>query len=145
NASLFMIAGTETTATFVSGMTYLLLKNPECMKKLTKEIRGAFENADDMTMEALAALPYFKACINEAFRLYPPVPLGLPRLTPEDGSTVCGQFVPPGMICMIPQLAMYTQPENFRNPDQYVPERWLGDPKYEDDQRQALQPFSVGS
>ncbi|KAH7088367.1 cytochrome P450 [Paraphoma chrysanthemicola] len=145
NASLFMMAGTETTATFVSGMTYLLLKNPESMKKLVAEIRNAFTNADDMTMEQLAALPYFAACVKESFRLYPPVPLGLPRLTPDTGSTVCGQFIPPGTVCMIPQLAMYTHPDNFRNPEQYIPERWLGDARFEDDQRQALQPFSVGS
>ncbi|KAF2024039.1 cytochrome P450 [Setomelanomma holmii] len=145
NASLFMIAGTETTATLVSGMTYLLLKNSQCMKKLVEEIRSTFPTADDMTMEQLAALPYFAACIKEAFRLYPPVPLGLPRLTPEDGSTICGQFVPPLTICMIPQHAMYTHPKNFRNALEYIPERWLGDARFEDDQRQALQPFSVGS
>lgn len=141
NASLFMIAGTETTATLVSGMTYLLLKNPECMKKLVDEIRSTFPTAEDMTMEQLAALPYFAACIKEAFRLYPPVPLGLPRMTPEDGSTICGQFVPPNTICMIPQLAMYTHPQNFRNSLEYIPERWLGEARFEDDQRQALQPF----
>ncbi|KAK5019787.1 hypothetical protein LTR16_012675, partial [Cryomyces antarcticus] len=28
NASLFMVAGTETTATLLSGLTYYLLKNP---------------------------------------------------------------------------------------------------------------------
>jgi cytochrome P450 len=145
NASLFMIAGTETTATLVSGLTYLLLKNPICMKKLVDEIRGAFKNTDDMTMEQLAALPYFGACIKEAFRLYPPVPLGLPRITPENGSTICGQFVPPNTVCMIPQLAMYTHPENFRYSLEFIPERWLGDARFEDDQRQALQPFSIGS
>jgi cytochrome P450 len=145
NASLFMIAGTETTATLMSGLTYLLLTNPECMKKLVDEIRGAFTSTEDMTMEQLAALPYFASCIKEAFRLYPPVPLGLPRMTPADGSTICGRFVPPNTICMIPQLALYTHPDNFRNPLQFLPERWMGDARYENDQRQGLQPFSVGS
>jgi cytochrome P450 len=145
NASLFMIAGTETTATLVSGLTYQLLKKPECMKKVVDEIRSTFNNAQDMTMEQLAALPYFGACIKEAFRLYPPVPLGLPRITPEAGSTICGQYIPPNTICMIPQAAMYTHPDNFSNSLQFIPERWLGDPRYENDQRQALQPFSIGS
>lgn len=145
NASLFMIAGTETTATLVSGLTYLLLKHPKCMHKVVEEIRGAFASSDDMTMEKLAALLYFAACIKEAFRLYPPVPLGLPRRTPEDGSMICGQFVPPNTIVTTPQLAMYTSPDNFKRPQEFVPERWLGDKEFEDDQRHALQPFSMGT
>ncbi|GAW22812.1 hypothetical protein ANO14919_123550 [Xylariales sp. No.14919] len=31
-----------------------------------------------------------------------------------------------------------------RNPDEFVPERWLGDPDYKDDAHEAHQPFSVG-
>jgi cytochrome P450 len=145
NASLFMIAGTETTATLVSGLTYLLLKHPKCMKMVVEEIRRAFASTDDMTMEKLAALPYYGACIKEAFRLYPPVPLGLPRKTPVDGSTICGRFVAPNTIVTTPQLAMYTHPGNFKRPQEYVPERWLGTKEFEDDQRHALQPFSMGT
>jgi cytochrome P450 len=97
NASLFMIAGTETTATLVSGLTYLLLKNPDSMAKLVREIRGAFTSSSDMHMEAVAALPYLNACMKEALRLYPPVASGLPRLTPPAGSTVCGEYVAGGV------------------------------------------------
>jgi hypothetical protein len=95
NATLFMLAGTETTATLLSGLTYLLIKNPGKIAALSHEIRSAFENEKDMSMEAIAALPYLAACLKEALRLYPPVPLGLPHLTPANGSTICGQFVPP--------------------------------------------------
>lgn len=97
NATLFMLAGTETTATLLSGLTYLLLKNPGKMQALSEEIRGAFEDEKEMSMEAIAALPYLAACLKEALRLYPPVPLALPHLTPANGSTICGQFVPPGV------------------------------------------------
>lgn len=145
NASLFMIAGTETTATLVSGLTYYLLKNPESLEKLVAEVRGAFPTTDAMTMEQLAALPYLAACIKEAFRLYPPVPLGLPRLTPPEGSTIVGEFVPPNTTLVIPQHAMYTHESNFKRPFEYIPERWLGDTRFESDARQAVQPFSVGS
>ncbi|CAN9137705.1 unnamed protein product [Alternaria alternata] len=145
NSSIFMIAGTETTATLVSGLTYLLLRNPECMEKLNDEIRGAFASDADMTMEQLAALPYLASCLKEAFRLYPPVPLGLPRLTPQDGSTVVGQFIPPGVVLSIPQHAMYTHEKNFKRPFEFLPQRWLGDPEFDADERQCLQPFSIGS
>lgn len=32
----------------------------------------------------------------------------------------------------------------FKDPLEFVPERWLGDERYADDQRAAMQPFSVG-
>lgn len=92
-----MIAGTETTATLLSGLTYELLMHPDIMKKLVAEVRSAFTTSEEISMEAIAKLPYMKACISEAFRMYPPVPVGLPHLTPADGSTICGHFVPPGV------------------------------------------------
>lgn len=145
NSSLFMIAGTETTATLLSGLTYLLLRNPECMKQLNEEIRNQFDSADDMTMERLAALPYLNACIKEAFRMYPPVPSSLPRRTPADGSTICGTYIPPNTVVGIPQRAMYMSERNFKRPTEFLPQRWLGDSEFDSDQKQCLQPFSVGS
>lgn len=41
--------------------------------------------------------------------------------------------------------AVFRSPSNFKNPDLYVPERWLDDnPEYADDKKDALQPFSFG-
>ncbi|KAJ4982512.1 averantin oxidoreductase [Stagonosporopsis vannaccii] len=144
NSSLFMMAGTETTATLLSGLTYQLLKTPESMEKLVKEIRDQFASAEEMTMERLAALPYLNACIKEAFRVYPPSPLTPPRVAPGQGSTVVGQFIPPGSVLSIPQYVMNTHEKNFKKPLDYIPERWLGNQEFESDQRHAVQPFSVG-
>lgn len=163
NAGLFMIAGTETTATLVSGLTMLLLEHPQAMEKLTTEIRGAFATPEDMSIEKCAGLPYLNACIKEALRLYPPVVTGRPRVTPAGGSTVCGQYIPPGVSFLhnhhvvqvelthssqwsvsAQHLVMYTSSSNFRDPFSFAPERWLGDPRYESDNRHALQPFHVG-
>lgn len=163
NASLFMIAGTETTATLLSGLTYMLLTHQHTLHKLVAEIRIAFADSEDISLEALARLPYLKACISEAFRMYPPVPGGAPRLTPKDGSTICGEWVPPGVSANFRHgkrlvfnnhvqitvaahhLAMYSSPKTFRKPRSFVPERWMGDARYIHDDRAALQPFSVGS
>lgn len=69
NASLFMIAGTETTATALSGTTYHLLKNPAMMERLKEEIRGAFADFDDVTLEDLARLKYLQAVLQEGLRM----------------------------------------------------------------------------
>lgn len=95
NADVFMLAGTETTATLLSGLTYYLLQNPDKMGKLVGEIRGCFKTEDELTIEALQRLKYMAACLNEGFRCYPPVPQsGPPRLTPAGGNIICGQWVP---------------------------------------------------
>ena len=58
NASIFMLAGTETTATLLSGLTYYLLTHPEKMEKLLAELRTLFENGEDLRVETLARCKY---------------------------------------------------------------------------------------
>lgn len=65
NAATFMLAGTETTATELSGMTYHLSQQPEKLARLKKEVRDAFTSVDDMTMGKLSQLLYLNACIEE--------------------------------------------------------------------------------
>ena len=93
NSSLFMIAGSETTATLLSGATNLLLRNQDKLSRLVTEIR-ALESEDDLTAQNLAALPYLTAVLNESLRCYPPVPVGVWREVPEGGSAIAGQWVP---------------------------------------------------
>lgn len=94
NASLFILAGSETSATLLSGLIYLLLINPDCMQKVKEEIDGAFKDTSEMTFMKEAQLPYLHACIEETFRVYPPVPMELNRVTPPEGATIDGIFVP---------------------------------------------------
>ncbi|ORY57768.1 cytochrome P450 [Pseudomassariella vexata] len=62
NAELFMLAGSETTATLLSGLTYYLLTNPEKMKLLNDGIRSAFSSLKDIGFDSLANLKYMNAC-----------------------------------------------------------------------------------
>lgn len=145
NAGLFMVAGTETTATLLSGLTYMLLTTPDAMNKLVHEIRNAFTTSDAISMDVLAGLPYLNACVKEALRIYPPVPVGLPHFTPAEGSTICGHFIPPNTTVAAPHWAMYHSPTMFKDPEAFAPERWLGDARFIDDERAAVQPFHVGA
>ncbi|KAH0349680.1 benzoate 4-monooxygenase cytochrome P450, partial [Aureobasidium melanogenum] len=144
NAAVFMMAGTETTATLLSGLTYYLLINPDKLAKLVAEIRGSFTSESDITVDALAELPYLNACIEEGLRMYPPVSGSLPRKVPAEGATIAGTWVPGDVSVAVNQRAIYQSTTNFRSPASFVPERFLGDPKYANDNFAALQPFSVG-
>ncbi|KAF2195342.1 cytochrome P450 monooxygenase-like protein [Zopfia rhizophila CBS 207.26] len=144
NAVLFLVAGSETTATMLSGTTYLLLKHPAVYAKLVHEIRSKFDCQSEITIEEVNKLDYMIACLNEGLRYYPPVPTGFPRVVPKGGDNISGHFIPEGMSVYVSQHATNHSTRNYTDPDAYVPERWLGDPRYENDNRVSLQPFSFG-
>ncbi|KAF7888170.1 uncharacterized protein EAF02_002711 [Botrytis sinoallii] len=143
-----IIAGSETTATLLSGAIFHLLKNPSCMASLVQEIRSSFEESADMTFVKLANLRYLNVCLQEAFRIYPPVPGVLPRRTQPGGVVINGHFIPEDVSVGIHQWSAYHSAANFALPDQLLPERWLddkvSDPRFASDKRGVVQPFSVG-
>lgn len=96
NTNTFMVAGTETTATLLSGLTFHLLQNPDKLRLLTEEIRQAFETEEEITIERLQALKYLHACLEEGLRMYPPVPSALPRITTA-ATNIDGKDVPAGV------------------------------------------------
>ncbi|KAH7021327.1 cytochrome P450 [Microdochium trichocladiopsis] len=145
NALVLIIAGSETTATQLSGTTYYLLTNRDKYDKLVGEIRQRFSSEDEINMNSVNDLPYLLAVFNESFRMYPPVPIGLPRLAPAGGETVDGFYLPQNTSVSVPQWSAYHCEQNWTDPERFVPERWLGtEPRYANDQRDVLQPFSVG-
>jgi cytochrome P450 len=91
-----LLGGSETSGTLLSGLTYFLLKNPCVLQKLVHEIRSKFQREEDINFIGVNSLDYMLACIDEAFRLYPPVPAALLRKTRE-GDEICGQYVPPNV------------------------------------------------
>ncbi|GKT41806.1 cytochrome P450 monooxygenase aclL [Colletotrichum spaethianum] len=144
SASIIIIAGSETTATLLSGVTYLLLKNPEKMEKLVHEVRAAFAREEEIDLTSVNKLTYMLACLDEALRIYPPVPTGLPRTTPEGGAVISGVFVPEKTLVAVHQWAMYHNEKNFKNHSAFHPERFMGDPEYASDRKEAFQPFHLG-
>lgn len=94
DASVLVVAGAETTATTLSAAMYLLLSNPNKMSKLLAEVRGTFKNDNEITVETVNQLEFMLACLDEAMRLFPPVPIGLPRIVPSQGRSISGNFIP---------------------------------------------------
>lgn len=75
NASLLVVAGSETTATALSGVTYLLGTHPEVLAKLTKEVRETFSSESEIDLISVQHLKYMLAVLDEGLRLFPPVPV----------------------------------------------------------------------
>lgn len=90
-----IIAGSETTATLMSGLIFYLLKNPEKLAKLKNEVRTSFSSDEEVNFVNVSKLPYLLACLNEALRVYPPVSDTFPRNTGPNSEVICDQVVPP--------------------------------------------------
>ncbi|KAI8949266.1 putative cytochrome P450 monooxygenase [Xylaria longipes] len=145
NLPMLVVAGSETTAASLSGATYYMLTNPSVYTRLVAEIRSEFEDHAEITLLRLSALRYLPAVMEESLRIYPPGNSNHPRVVSPQGGTVCGRFVPGGMLVGVPQWACFRSPYNFARPEEFVPERFLGeDGEFANDKRDALQPFQVG-
>ncbi|KAK5049089.1 hypothetical protein LTR84_005512 [Exophiala bonariae] len=145
NASSLILAGSETTSTLLSGAIFLLAQHREVYKKASTELRDTFRKDSNITFREVDKLPYLDAVLKESLRLYPPIPAGLDRIVADPaGITVAGHWLPQGTMASVHQLAANTYSECWVGSTSFIPERWLGDPKFEHDERDILQPFNVG-
>ncbi|KAK2767554.1 hypothetical protein FQN54_003712 [Arachnomyces sp. PD_36] len=145
NSMVLIPAGSETSSAGMASCIYHLLKTPTAYYKLTKEVRSMFQAEKDITFERVANFPYLEACINEALRMYPPVPIFNARVVVNPGGQqILDTYLPDGSTVGIHHWPAYQSTRNFRDPHIFKPSRWLGDPLYTDDRREVLRPFSVG-
>jgi cytochrome P450 len=110
NSAVLVMAGSETTATVLSGVTYWLLRTPEALRKVTNEVRTAFESETEIGFtNTTARLPYMLACLEEGMRIYPPVPSGLVRQTlPGAPTEISGYQVPAGVSSLSPSPSAFS-------------------------------------
>lgn len=148
SASSIVLAGSETTATLLSGLVFHLLNNPQVYDKAMQEVRTSFSSPDDINITSTLQLHYLQAVLTETMRLYPPVPASTDRRVPPGGAMVDGRFMPGGTVVHYFHDVLYQLPSHFEKPDEMHPERWFPEgerPKeFDNDNRAVHQPFSYG-
>lgn len=148
NAFSLSGAGSESTATAMSGAIFLLLAHNPVYVRLIQEIRSAHAAEVDITLASTHQLEYLDAVITETLRMYPPVAITLPRQVPTNGEVIAGAFVPPGTTVGVHHYSTYHHPNNFYQPAAFLPERWLPGsrdaPPFANDSKDCMQPFSAG-
>ncbi|KAF8728757.1 hypothetical protein HU200_018035 [Digitaria exilis] len=120
------LTGGETTTVTVEWAMAELLRNPSAMAKLRAEISGALGGKETIEEADVAALPYLQAVVKEAMRLHPVGPLLAPHKAVDDGVEVCGYAVPKGCTVFINVWAIMRDPAVWDNPEEFMPERFLG-------------------
>lgn len=136
----------DTAATILSGLIYLLLSNPPVLEELTSAIRTDFNPTETPSPAQLQQHEYLDAVLKEALRLYPPAPDMLFRTTAVEPAMVAGRLVPPHTSVTMNLWAAHRSPENFYRPAEFLPERWMGNAptEFDGDDRDVFRPFSTG-
>lgn len=142
------MAGSETTASSLASLTARLLSQPRVYQKLKDEIRGKFKSESEINLKAVSEeLPYLNACIEEGLRIFPPAPIGFLRAIQKGGDVIDGYELPGGTSVSVSSWCAHHSADNFKDPDDFIPERWLetaeGTP-YKNDAKLAFRPFSLG-
>ncbi|KAM6480632.1 cytochrome P450 [Trichoderma sp. SZMC 28011] len=148
DAQVIMVAGTDTIGATLSFAFYHLARDPALRQKLLTELEplygrtltGEFSNHDLSDADA----PYLNAIINETMRLDNPTCSNGGRLTPPEGLEVDGVFIPGEVVIYTPTHAIQRSAKYFKDPNNFIPERWTTRPDLIIDKRAYL-PFSCGS
>ncbi|KAL2001186.1 hypothetical protein VTN02DRAFT_2132 [Thermoascus thermophilus] len=129
-----LLAGRDTTASLLSSTVYLLARHPAVWRRLREVVVGALaeEDKEGITHARLKDIPYLRYVLNEALRLYPPVPLNFRVATTDTALPVGGGpdqtapvYVRRGTIVAYNVFAMHRRTDLW-GADAHVfrPERW---------------------
>ncbi|MHC0440174.1 cytochrome P450 [Flavobacterium sp. 3-210] len=136
---VLFIAGHETTANALTFTLHFLGKYPDVQQKVFDEITEIESQTDDV-IEQLQKMSYINAVLNESMRLYPPAWI-TDRQNVEDD--VVGNFkIKKGTLIGISFFELHRNPKYWENPDEFIPERFLGEQKKQS--MQYFYPFGAG-
>ncbi len=120
-----LLAGHETTAVGLSFCFYLLARHPDVDARLAAELESVLGGALP-TVERLPQLRYAERVVQEAMRLYPPVPnVGREAL---EVCEIGGYRIPKGAQIAPVQWITHRDPRWFGDDaEEFRPERWEND------------------
>uniref|UniRef100_A0A1B0B4H8 Cytochrome P450 n=1 Tax=Glossina palpalis gambiensis TaxID=67801 RepID=A0A1B0B4H8_9MUSC len=124
-AMAFFLAGFDTSSATMSFCLYELALNLDIQRKLREEIITVLEKYNSqITYESLKEMTYLEQVFNETLRKYPVVPL-LARVCGQDYCLPNSDLIlEKGLRIIIPIDAIHNDPEYFKEPDKFNPDRF---------------------
>ncbi|KAG6538163.1 hypothetical protein ZIOFF_003274 [Zingiber officinale] len=139
------VAGTDTSAVTLEWGLAELINHPDILRKAQDEIEAVVGKKRLVQESDAANLPYLQAIIKETMRLHPSVPM-IPRRSTRD-TKIKGYDVPANTTVFINLWAMGRDPEQWPEPLEFRPERFLEEPGQQLDvrgQHFEMIPFGSG-
>lgn len=95
-ASVVILAGSETSAVALTATAYHMLSNEHVHQKLRDEIRTMFSSVADIKLQdVLTQLPYLDAVVQESLRIHTPLANGFTRMVLDStGAMISDTWIP---------------------------------------------------
>nr|AOK93460.1 flavanone 3'-hydroxylase 1 [Morus alba var. atropurpurea] len=135
--------GTESSAVTVEWAISELLKKPEIFKKATEELDRVIGRERWVEEKDIVNLPYIDAIAKETMRLHPVAPMLVPRFCLDD-IKINGYDIPKDTRVLVSVWAIGRDPSLWDNPNEFVPERFIGKDVDVKGQNFELLPFGSG-
>ena len=138
NIVTFIGAGHETTANALAWSLYLISQSPEIRDRLEQEVDAAPGPEQSLKADELV---FTRAVVDEAIRLYPPVPF---MSRAAIGTDRIGRVrIPAGSLVMIAPYVLHRHRRLWTDPDGFDPDRFMPGRREAID-RHAYLPFGAG-
>ncbi|KAJ3692775.1 hypothetical protein LUZ60_011870 [Juncus effusus] len=118
-------AGTETTSNTLEWAMAEMLKNPEILKIAQEELDRVVGKENIVQESHLPQVHFLFLIIKETLRLHPALPLSVPHC-PSSTCTIDKYSIPAGTRVFINVWAIHRDGENWTDPLEFKPERFLG-------------------
>ncbi|KAL4745449.1 hypothetical protein BDW72DRAFT_211322 [Aspergillus terricola var. indicus] len=129
--------GSDSTISTITSVFLAMVLYPDVQKRAQEELdrvigRGRLPGFADRDR-----LPYINAVVKEALRWHPVTPMGVAHSVMED-DVYDGYYIPKGSVIMPNIWAFCHDPEDYKDPMSFKPERFLGDKPERDPQTLAF-------
>ncbi|XP_077994892.1 1,25-dihydroxyvitamin D(3) 24-hydroxylase, mitochondrial-like [Glandiceps talaboti] len=123
NTTELLAAAVDTTSNTTLWSMYELANNPEIQQRLFEEIESVVPTGVTPNPSHLNQMPYLKSVVKETLRLYPAA-LSVSRRLDHD-IVIKGYNIPAGEVISCQVVTMCRDPNIFKDPMTFKPERWL--------------------
>jgi cytochrome P450 len=119
-------AAVDTTWGTIMGFVLYMGAYPEVQAKAVEEVTRV-SPARAPKGDCVGQLVYLRACLLELMRLRPVAPTGLPHVLERDDE-FDGYIIPKGTTLLANVWALSHRPEDFNDPEKFIPERFIDHP-----------------